>query len=139
MKLVRCFLLAACAWPAFGAQFAKFGDIEVHYVVVSTMFLTAEIATQNGIERRPDRAFVNLSVLKADLPVRAELTGTVTNLLGHARKLDFREMTEGASIYYLASLEHDDEDTLRFVVDVTVAGEPTHRVEFQETLFQERQ
>jgi len=139
MRLAHNVLLAVLALPALAAQFAKFGDTEIHYVVVNTMFLTEEVAAQNGIERSPNRAFVNLSVLKADVPARADVTGTVTNLLGQARKLTFREVTEAASVYYLASLEHDDGDTLRFAVDVTIAGDATHRVEFQEMLYQEPQ
>jgi hypothetical protein len=139
MKMLRWLVLAACTLPAFGAQFAKFGDIEVHYVVVSTMFLTEAVASRHGIERAPDRAFVNLSVLKSNAPVRARVTGTVTNLLGQARKLEFTEKTEGLAVYYLAPLEHDDEDTLRFAIDVTVGAAPTHRVAFQETLYVDQQ
>jgi hypothetical protein len=137
MKVLCFLLLAACAPAAIGAQFAKFGDTEVHYVVVSSMFVTEEIASQYGIERAPDRAFVNLSVLKKNVPARARVAGTVTTLLGRTRPLEFREVTEGPSIYYLAPLEHDDEDTLRFALDVTVGTEPTHRIEFQQTLYRE--
>jgi hypothetical protein len=139
MKTCAGLLLLLCCGAALAAQFAKFGDTEVHYVVVSTMFITEEIAARYGLERAPDRAFVNLSVLKAGAPVQAKVTGTVKDLLGHATSLAFREVTEPPAIYYLAPLEFDDEDTLRFAVDVTVTGEQTHRVEFQETLYRDPQ
>src|SRR5262245_40996237 len=139
MKTFAALMLLLCSSTVLAAQFAKFGDTEVHYVVVSTMFITEEIAARSGLERAHDRAFVNLSVLKAGTPVQAKVTGTVKDLLGHASTLEFREVTEAAAIYYLAPLEFRNEDTLRFEVDVTVTGEPTHRVEFQETLYQDPQ
>lgn len=133
--LLGAFVLLAL--PTSAAQFSKFGDTEVHYVVVNTTFITSDAAAKYRLEQAPDRAFVNLSVLKAGTPTHAEVAGTVSNLLGQSSRLEFREVTEGPAIYYLATLEFDDEDTLRFTIDVAVPGDPVHRVTFQETLYQE--
>jgi hypothetical protein len=137
MKGLLLCTLSLLALPIGAAQFAKFGDTEVHYVVVNSTFITSETAAKYGLEQAPDRAFVNLSVLKAGIPASAEVAGTATNLLGRSSLLEFREVTEGPAIYYLAPLEFDDEETLRFAIDVALPGEPVHHVTFQETLFQE--
>lgn len=131
------FLLLIAATDAHAAQFEAFGDMEVHYVVVNTTFLAPEIAQQFGLARARDRAFVNISVLKASVPIQARITGNFTNLFGQRFELAYREVTEPPAVYYLAAFKHADQETLRFTVNVVVGDEPARVVEFQQTVYWE--
>ena len=72
----RTLLLAMLllAPPAAAEQFKAFGDVEINYVVVNTLFLQPEVAARYGVVRSSDRAIVNLSVLDHD---GVALLGTV--------------------------------------------------------------
>jgi hypothetical protein len=54
------------AATAAAEQFKAFGDIEVHYAVVNTLFLQPNVAARYGIVRATDRAIVNVSVVDHD-------------------------------------------------------------------------
>jgi len=51
------------ALPAVADQFKSFNGVNVHYVVVNTLFLEPDIATRYNIVRANDRAILNLSVI----------------------------------------------------------------------------
>ena len=122
MRRIRAFSAAIAtaliAFVAHAEQMQRVGDADVHYVVVPSMFLSAEIADQYELVRGKDRAFVNISVLRNDAPVTADVTGSYRNLLSQITALEFREVTEGDAVYYLAPLRHDDGELLRFAIRI---------------------
>ena len=70
-----------CAW-AHAEQLQRFGDWEVHYVVLPSGFLKPDVAAGYHIVRGRDRAFVNVSVLDPDgQPSKVDISGHSTNLL----------------------------------------------------------
>ena len=70
------------ATPVAAEQFKDFGDVEVHYVVVNTLFLQPDVAARYGVVRSGDRAIVNLSVLDQDgVALLGEVSGETINLL----------------------------------------------------------
>ncbi len=88
--LVASVLLLSVSLQA--EQMQKFGDWEVHYILVPTTFLKPAIAEQYGIVRGRDRAYLNISVLDRGLdPVPVDIDGTMTNLLGQQQHLEFQE------------------------------------------------
>ena len=134
----RVLLLTAIliATPAFAAQFRTFGDIEVHYSVVNTLFLESAITSQYGIERGRDRAIFNIAVLDHDgTPVAATVTGTVLDLLNHEQPLTFRAIEEPTSVYYLAPLKYTDGDVLRFRIEVRLPNREPMQLEFQQPMY----
>ena len=119
-------------------QRRSFGGWEVHYVVVPTGFLNPAVAARYGIARGRDRALVNVSILDpAGVPQRVEIEGSVKNLLGQLQPLEFREVTEGEAVYYLAAIKHTHEEVLRFELSVIAPAAPPMQFQFQQKLYWE--
>lgn len=123
---------------AFADQFKAFGDIDVHYAVVNTMFLQADVAARYNIVRATDRAIVNVSVIGHDgATLAANLSGVAINLLNQERKLAFAAIKEDESTYYIAPIRYTDQDVLRFRIDVVLPDRPALRLEFQQQMYVE--
>ncbi|MDH3644592.1 MAG: DUF4426 domain-containing protein [Gammaproteobacteria bacterium] len=121
---------------AHAEQLQRFGDWEVHYVVLPTEFLKPDVAAGYDIVRGRDRAFVNISVLSPDgLPSKVNVSGHSTNLLGQRQTLAFREVSEGSAVYYLAEIKHSDEEVVRFKITVSGATRREMLLEFQQKLY----
>ena len=119
-------------------QMQRFGGWEVHYVVLPTGFLNADIASRYDVIRGRDRAFVNVSVLDSEgQPTQVAIAGHVTNLLGQQQTLAFRKVAEDRAVYYLADIKHSNEEVLRFKITVVPPGERDMLVEFQQKLYWE--
>jgi hypothetical protein len=117
-------------------QMQRIGSFEAHYSVVPTMFLKPDVAARYGITRGRDRALVNVAVLdRDDAPVRAAVSGRIRNLLEQDQPLEFREVTEGEAVYYLAEIRHGDRDVLRFAIDIETPDQTDHLVEFQQRMY----
>lgn len=117
------------------------GEYTVHYQAVNSTFLTPEIAGQYNIVRSERRAFINIAVLhnNADgstTPVAATVTGGKRNLLQQSGAIEFEEIREGESIYYIGQFDFSNAETLRFAIDVQpeAKGE-THRIEWTTQLY----
>lgn len=132
-----CFF-AAMFWgvAANAEQKLSFDGYELHYIVIPTSFLSADIAKRYNLVRGKGRALVNLSLLKDGVGVSAEaLSGSVKNLLSQRQALTFEKVTEGEAIYYLAQLRHSDEDTLTFELQITAPDQRARSLSFQQKLY----
>ncbi len=113
-------------------QFKKFDAYEIHYTTFPSTLVPADVAVNHGIVRSSERIVVNISVLKSDESVSAEISGQVINLLNQMVSLDFKEIKEADAIYYLANHPVDEKDTLRFTISIQPSeheGNP-YRLEF---------
>lgn len=129
-------LMMLGAVGAGAEQKAQLGPWEVHYVVVGTTFLKPEVAAAYEVTRGRDRALMNISVLDAEgTPVHADVSGVMINLLSQREPLRFREVQEGAAIYYLAEFKHTDRDTLRFAVDIVPPDGEAQQLTFQQRMY----
>jgi len=138
LPIICCLVLSALGVHA--EQMQRFADWEVHYVVLATEFLKPDIASRYGIIRGRDRSFVNIAVLDPDnMPSTATVSGYSTNLLGQQQPLQFREVTEGSAVYYLAELKHGDEEVLRFSITIAPPNAREMLLEFQQKLYWEKQ
>ena len=135
-KAVLLFVLLVVANSAIAEQKKTLGGWDVHYMVVSTTFLTPEIAKANGIFRSRFNALVNISVLDAQTQKAQEpaLTGTAKNLLGTQKKLTFKRVREGEAVYYLAVLPYRDMETYQFNIEI-VDGNQQQTLEFSQKLY----
>ncbi len=135
----RCWLVASVLLLSVSLQaeqMQKFGDWEVHYILVPTTFLKPAIAEQYGIVRGRDRAYLNISVLDRGLdPVAVGIDGTMTNLLGQQQHLEFREVREGNAIYYLTTIKYSDREVLRFEILVTPPEDSIKTLKFQQKMY----
>jgi Domain of unknown function (DUF4426) len=137
MRRIALLLVAGLtATSAAAEQFHAFGDIEVHYSVVNTLFLDKQITDRYGIERGGNRAIVNVAVLDASgTPIATTVTGSTLNLLNREETLAFRTITEPPSVYNIAPLRYTDGDVLRFRLEVQMPEREPMRFEFQQRMY----
>ena len=138
LLFISCIFCLLCPTVMLAEQKQRLGSFEVHYVVVPSTFFDEKIAERYGIVRGRDRALMNLSILdQQQQPTGVTLSGEVTNLLEQRNGLDFREISEGDAIYYLAEIRHTDRETLRFHVEITTPDGITRALKFQQQMFWE--
>jgi hypothetical protein len=141
LALVMATLLIAISFVSVNAHAEvkkTLGDWEVHYIALTTTFLTPEIARANNIVRSGKNALVNISVLdgRSKKAQVVEMTGTARNLLGTVKQLDFKQVKEGDAIYYLASVPFAHKEVLRFDIDIK-QGRVNQNLQFQQTMYVE--
>lgn len=104
--------------PSLAGSFAH-GPYRIHYTVIASTLIPAEVAKGHGIKRSENTVLVNIALRRADKPVLAEISGSVVNLLEQETNLAFEEVREQDAIYYLATHIAMPTDLLRFIVEVT--------------------
>ncbi len=131
--IFSCLLMAP---TATAEQKQTLGDWDVHYMVVSTTFLTPEIAKANGIVRSRFNALVNISVLDSDSKVaqKPAVSGSARNLLGTTKPLTFKRVVEGDAVYYLAVLSYRDMENYTFNIDIQ-QGNTKRTLTFSQKLY----
>ncbi|MDD0973630.1 DUF4426 domain-containing protein [Pseudomonas fontis] len=129
MRRLATLLLSLCLTvPAIAADAAKpdrkevFGDVTVHYSAFTSSFLQPDVAAAAGLVRSKNQGVLNVSVLKADKPSMAVVSGTVKDLVRGEKPLSFKQITDQGAIYYVAQFTVDQEETLTFKVNVESGG-----------------
>lgn len=154
LGLLAVVVLAACQQPQETAAVntgapalpatetsKDFGDYVVHFNAMATDQLTADIAKTYGIVRSPNRAMLNVSIIKKEngtpgTPVPGSVSASASNLTGQLKQLSIREIREGEAVYYIGEVTVANEETLMFNVDVTPMNEVSRfSVRFQKQFF----
>ncbi|USD65611.1 DUF4426 domain-containing protein [Vibrio sp. SCSIO 43136] len=139
LAIITCLLLST---QTLAGQFKTIKNIEVHYSAFNSAFLTPDIARQYKIQRNGYNALLNISVLdnsQAGKPaIEANISGKSKNLLGQMRTLEFRKITEGKAIYYIAQLPISDEETLTFDLDIDAGLTGKGKVRFNQKFYVEQ-
>jgi hypothetical protein len=126
-----------------GEQKKIFGEYEVHYIGLNSSFLPEDVAAAYSIPRSRSLGYLSISVLKNEggelaVPVSAKLTGTIRNLIGQVRELEFREIRESSAVYYISTFRFDDKDRYTIDLKATPEGQPsTFNVTFSQQFYQE--
>ncbi|MBY6107037.1 DUF4426 domain-containing protein [Ferrimonas balearica] len=132
-------LLAAL--PASAEQVQKAGKYNVHYAAFGSTFITPEIARTYDITRSRYVGLVNITVIDTSLPgdethaVAIEIQGTARNLLGNIKELTFKEIREGTAIYYIAEVNHRNEETFTFDISVSNSQGLKSELSFKQKFF----
>ena len=117
-------------------QMQRFGQYELHYIVIPTTMLKPEIAAEYDISRGKDRALVNVSVLNREKKaINATIIGDSQNLLGQLQDLDFKQVTEGDAIYYLAEIRFADQEVHRIKIEATAPDGKSTLLKFSQKLY----
>lgn len=135
MKRVVALALMAVAFAAQAQDAVTHGDVTVYYSAVPSESIPVEVARQSAITRSPNRALVNLTVLRADATLAASIAGTATNAKGETQVLALREMRAAGAISYLAEPKIAATDTLSFDLVVTPAGGTPIAVKWRQEFF----
>lgn len=116
----------------------KMNGINVHYIALSSTFLTPEIAKAYGIERSRYKGLVNISVLdntQEGTPSKTVIiNGKARNDVGQIKSLDFTEVVEGDAVYYLAQVSYTNEETIYFDINITDKGKQ-HNLKFSQKFY----
>lgn len=124
ITLAAALILSLVSMSANAEQKIVFGEYEVHYMGLSSNFLTPDVAKLYNIPRSGSLGYLSISVLQKtasdDLhnPVGATLTGSIRNLIGQSRDLEFRRVQEGKAIYFISTFRFDDGDMYNFDLKV---------------------
>ncbi|PTQ72894.1 DUF4426 domain-containing protein [Pseudomonas sp. GV071] len=136
MRRLALLILTLClALPAMAERKASFGELDVHYNAFNSGFLQPDIAAAAGLTRSKTLGVLNVAVLKAGKASPATVTGTVTDLLGKARPLEFKQVTESGAIYYLAQFPFEQREVLRFKLVVKVGEGSENSIDFNQEFF----
>lgn len=123
--------------PVSAEQKQVLNGWEVHYSAFNSTFLTPDIAAQYGITRSEKRGVLNISVLDSEskdaLPVQPK--GYVSNPRGGVQNLEFKKVTEGQAIYYLASFVFGDQELMRFKLNLRDDKSNQETLEFEQKLY----
>ena len=118
--LTTLFWLALAPAQTLAQQMETFGRFELYYSVVNTTFLDPEIASTYGITRGEKRGILNLAVrenLTDGSTASAMLLQGRTWDLIQGETLEFTEVREGDSIYYIAEFQFINEEWRFFEID----------------------
>ena len=136
LKILLSVTTMVCSQLSIAEQMQRFGQYELHYIVIPTTMLKPSIASEYNISRGKDRALVNVSVLNREKkPVSARITGDSQNLLGQLQDLDFKQVKEGDAIYYLAEIRFADQEVHRIKIEATASDGKSTLLKFTQKLY----
>jgi hypothetical protein len=136
MQRLALMLLAFClALPAMAEQKQSYGALDVHYSAFNSSFLQPEVAASVGLVRSKSQGVVNVALLQAGKASTGQVSGEVKNLLGQISPLSFKQVKEGTAIYYLAQFPFEQQEMLRFTLNVKGADGVPHSIDFSQEFF----
>lgn len=137
--LLSVVVSAALSLSAYADQhnYKKHGDYKVFFSAFNSTFIDPDVAVANQIVRGKDKGLVNIAlVLEAGKGQPAVISGKVFNIFQMSQELEFFEVREQETIYYLAPFEFENEDFLTFKISVQpTTGEPAYQLKFQKKMY----
>ena len=137
-------LLSGLLWLALlnlaqAEQMQQFGDFEVHYSLVNTRHIPAQVAKVYDIVRADNRMLLNIAIRKQaggqeTVAQKAQLKGVRHDLM-RPYTLKFTEIKEQDAIYYISEFKVINEEFSRFVIDIKIGEEESFTLEFQKTMY----
>jgi hypothetical protein len=120
-------------------QKQQVGNFDIHYMALSSTFITPAIAKTYGIERSRYTGLVNITVLdksQEGMPaVAVEISGLANNLLDARVELQFKEIREGDSIYYIAEVPYRDDQEINFEIAIKYAKKLNTALKFKQKFY----
>ena len=141
MKYLLTLLISLWTIQSQAQQSERFDQFELHYSIVYTTFLAAEIAAKFGIPRGKDKAMLTLSVRDAeagDIEGRPmEIEGRTWDLITGGN-MKVKEVKEGRATYYLVPFEFLDREYRFFEFTFTPEGaNKAYNYKFQTQLWRQ--
>ncbi len=132
-RLRRCAqaLLLASALLAFAGANAQDhahsqGDYTVRSSSMATTALSAAIPQKNGFDAAPDKALLNVVVLKGRgerrKPVAARVDVKMRDLMGVTHGIDMREVHDNGHPSYFGMVDHAPGEAMTFEIEATPQG-----------------
>jgi hypothetical protein len=141
--LLQILLLSLITMNSIGyaqaEQKQQVGNFDIHYMALSSTFITPEIAKTYGIERSSYNGLVNITVLNTNLEghpaVPVEISGIANNLIDARVTLDFKEIREGKSIYYIAEVPYRDDQDVNFTIAIKHGNQLNTSLKFKQKFY----
>ncbi|MFT5544062.1 MAG: hypothetical protein ACI96N_003281 [Arenicella sp.] len=141
--LLQILLLSLITMTSIGyaqaEQKQQVGNFDIHYMALSSTFITPEIAKTYGIERSSYNGLVNITVLNTNLEghpaVPVEISGIANNLIDARVTLDFKEIREGKSIYYIAEVSYRDDQDVNFTIAIKHGNQLNTSLKFKQKFY----
>lgn len=132
-------VLSSSLWAE---QKIDFANHELHYIVLNTTEIPAEIAKQYDISRSRKRAFINLSILEKTAdgygkPVAADVSALQRSLVGQRAEIELQEIREGDAIYYIGDFHIINREILWFDVALKLEDGVEFDYSFSQQVWQE--
>ncbi len=143
MKPFMSFLISTfLSVSVFAEQKVEFDGYEMHYIVLNTTEIPAEIAEFYALKRSGKRAFINLSILKQTpdgygTPVTTDVTAIQRSLVGQKIDIALREIREGEAIYYIGDFPIINREVLWFDIDLILEDDTRFSFSFDQQVWQE--
>mgnify|MGYP000860366422 CR=1 FL=1 len=117
--------------------YKQFGANKIFYSAFNSTFLDPDIAVANKIVRGKDKGLVNIAVVRElGKGQPATISGNVSNIFQMSQNLEFFEVREKNTVYYLAPFEFENEDFLTFKISVQPNNsEPAYQLKFQKKMY----
>lgn len=125
--LVLMTLVLGLAAASASAEVKTFGKHQVHYSIFPSTFLQPEIAREYNLQRSRSIGIINVSMFEEDEDGRIEtiggsIEGDVKNDIQQSRPLNFRRISEGDSVYYIAQFQYSHSELLTFEFEARPRG-----------------
>lgn len=131
-------LVALWSFSSAAEQKQQLGNWDVHYMLMPTTMLDAEVAKNYQLSRSRNYQLLNISVLRSkdQQAQQVELSGTATNLAGQRQQLSFKPVKEGSALYYLAGVEARSEQ--KITIELTIRqGDELQVLKFTQDVYPE--
>ncbi len=125
MKRWVTLLLVLLSLPAQAEQIIESGPYRLHYMAMVTYELPPQVAEVYGITRSRKQGIAVLNLQHVDQPqvsVASTVTGRIRNLIGQERLDDLREVREQDAIYWIATFDFSNLETMRFDFQIDPEG-----------------
>lgn len=128
---------------ASAEQFIEDNNYIVHYSAFNSTLITPAVAKAYDLKRSRERGIINISIQRkmpntANKGVMTKLRGYTGKLGGSEIPLDFKLITEGEAIYYLAEFFIKEGETLNF--DINIQPTPNYSgldLNFKQTFYED--
>ena len=100
----------------------------IHHNALTTDMLPKDVARAYHIQRGKNRGMLNVAIIKNQAgttgqSVPAHVRAYAANLNGQTRTIPMREIREDNAIYYIGDFRVNNEETLRFTIEVWLPGQ----------------
>ena len=127
VQILMAFTMLSLSNWVLAEQVLVKGQYHFHYSAFPSTVLSADIAKQYKLKRSRYRGIINISpqIIAGNniTAIKTDISGHARNLLGNTKKLNFKEVIEGNTIYYLADYGFSNEEVLNF----TLTLKPSHQ------------
>ncbi len=129
VKLIFISLVALLLASSFAAaeNSTRTDGYTIHHNAFLSNELSPEMASRYNIRRSPNRAVINISIIK-DVPgttgtaVTARVKVTSRNLRGQVRTIPLREIKEENAVYYIGEFLVENQEQVTFTIEATPEG-----------------